>query len=156
MRRRVVGLRLVLAAVVSFGSVAASAVPVFAGTQGTDCGTLGDNNYVRNWENVKGITTDGNDSVYVCSDESSLFFSHTLPGNCAGGSTTWGQCEGSVTVWLATGKKVCLYYEIGYGIGDGGRGPVAFVGPLSGVRYNLTYNDALESLRFIDAGQGCL
>lgn len=141
--------RRLLASVFALAVLLATAGLVFAGTQGSDCS--GDTSKVRLWENAVGDTQDNNDTYWKCSSDTDLGSSgdnHTLAGDCAAtpfGSSTWNDCVSSFTIWVPSGQRFCLYADDDYGAFK-----AQYIGPLSGLRYDVGvgWNDKLTSFKW--------
>jgi len=115
-----------------------------AATQGS-C-LSGDTTKFLLWENVIGDTQDNNDNLWLCSGDSDLSNNaHTLAGDCKAGffgSSTWNDCVSSVSVWVPAGWCANFYKDAN----QGGNMNQPVVGPESGLRVNLGWNDQLSSL----------
>jgi hypothetical protein len=58
----------------------------------------------------------------------------------------------STSIWLPSGRKVCFYANASF---DNELSGATKVGPLSGTRFNLTFQDSMSSLTFLPAAEPC-
>jgi hypothetical protein len=149
----------VMAFILAMGLLSVGATSVMAATQGSCSGT--DPEKVLIWENRIGDTMDGDDNLWKCTSDPNLQDDlHTLPGNCntglgSIGKTTWEWCTDSITMWIPTHRKLCLYYSKDY------RSPIrAYVGPASNWRVNtldpsIMPESWLWSFRFVPSTSNC-
>lgn len=131
-----------------------------AGTQGGPCFSF-DTSEVRLYENASGDTSDGNDVLVWCSDQSNLAnVNHTLAGNCNNGNfgtTTWNDCISSFNVEVQAHGRFCAYWGSGYGASV----IAQVVNPTSGSLWSGRTNfaplnrDALSSFRWIADTASC-
>jgi hypothetical protein len=138
-------LRFVVVLIGVLGLLLPNTTAALAGTQG-NCNES-DLDTVQLFENVKGVTSDNDDRLWKCSNDSSLANDdHTLPGTCAGfgGQPTWNDCVSSYMVFIPSGTLVCFYRDINYGVILDHRG-----GPPE--RFDILGNDQLSSLKFLAA-----
>lgn len=126
-----------------------------AGTQGV-C-DLRDGSKVRLWENIIDDTQDGNDSLWLCGNDSDLTDNyHSLPGLCLAtiSKTNWNDCVSSYTIYVPSGQALCVYMNVGY---VKGVFTERFVGPISTSRRdaNIITDDHQSSLRWISSTANC-
>lgn len=128
--------------------LAASVLPVSAGTQG-GC-AAGDSTKVRLYENAIGDTADGDDQLYICGSSAVLAnIDHTLPGTCnvglggVIGMSKWSNCTNSIAVYLPSGYWVCVWRNSNFTELIFQKG-----GPVTGTRYNFPsyYYDTADSV----------
>ena len=133
--------------------------PAMAATQGPNVPDSGCRKGPA-WENAAGDTSDGNDNYWKCTSRSDFNVGddHSLPGDCTARvipATSWNDCATSISVWVPSGRKLCVYAGGGWSSREG---PI-FVGPYHGTRVYLYPHagiyDWLCVLRFVAATSGC-
>jgi hypothetical protein len=120
---------------------------VFAGTQGS-C-SVSDTTKVRLYENRINDTSDGNDQLWLCGNDSNLTQTHTLSGGCQSQAIIkpfddWNDCVSSAFVYVPASTILCFYENANYS------GYAQKVTPRS-ERIDLIagIHDKVSSLRFI-------
>ncbi|MCY7418093.1 MAG: hypothetical protein LH650_06275, partial [Chloroflexi bacterium] len=114
--RRVLFTVLIIPSLLAGTALATVAGVALAEVQGSDCPS--DPTRAKYWENVVGDTSHGNDQLWHCGGENDLTdIDHTVSSNCHSflGELTWNDCVGSVTMWVPSGTRLCLYEHADYG-----------------------------------------